>query len=258
VTSSSCSSHDTPSHDAAAELLGAYALHALDPAETEVVEAHVAECPRCTAELAEHYEVASLLGNAGDNAPPELWDRIAADLIRPAAEGPAAAPRLTRVTPAARRPRPARRLSPRAAVATLAAAAAIAIALLGLQVGHLDHRVSQLSATPAQRALADPQARHIALTSATGHQTLATLVVLPSGSAYLVDKHMPVLPASETYQLWSMTPGRTVSVGLLGRSPSTVAVTLSPTAPATAYAITVEPAGGVPAPTDAPVAQAAV
>jgi anti-sigma factor RsiW len=257
MTSFSTSSHDTPSHDAAAELLGAYALHALDPAETEMVETHLAECPRCTAELAEHYEVASLLGNAGDDAPPELWDRIAAGLIRPAAEGPAAVPRLTRAAPAARRPRRARRLSPRAVVATLAAAAAVAIAVLGVQVSHLDHRVGQLSATPAQRAVTDPQARHIALTSAS-HETLASLVVLPSGSAYLVDKQMPTLPASETYQLWSLTPARTVSVGLLGNSPSTVALTLSPTAPAASYAITVEPAGGVAAPTEAPVAQAAV
>jgi hypothetical protein len=252
--------YPTPSHDAAAELLGAYALHALEPDEAEWVEAHLAECPRCTAELAEHYEVASMLGNAGNDAPAELWDLISAGLGRPADQGGAAPPRLTRVTPSARPRRPRRRLSPRMALATLAAAAAVAIAVLGVQVGRLDHRVGQLTSTPssATRALADPQARHIALTSATGHQTLASLVVLPSGSAYLIGLHMPALPTSETYQLWSMAPGKTVSVGLLGSRPSTVALNLGTSAPAPRYAVTVEPAGGVVVPTRAPVAEGTV
>jgi anti-sigma-K factor RskA len=248
---------DSPTHDTAAGLLGAYALHALDPGETEAVEEHVASCPRCTEELAEHYAVAALLGNAGDDAPPELWDRIAAGLTRPAAGGPTAAPRLTRAGPGPRHPRRSRRWSPRVVVGVLAAVAVAAITVLGVQVGRLDHRVDQLHSSSAPAALADPHARHVTLTAA-GAGTAASLAILPSGTAYLVNDHLPGLPPSETYQLWSITGSRTVSLGLLGNRPTTVALTLSPAATGRVYAITVEPAGGVVAPTRAPVAEGTV
>ena len=43
------------------ELLPAYALNALEPAEREQVEAHLAGCDRCAATLAQHLEVSSAL-----------------------------------------------------------------------------------------------------------------------------------------------------------------------------------------------------
>ena len=49
-------------HDEAVALLGAYALDAVPPEEAVLVAAHVAECPRCTAELDAHREVAGMLG----------------------------------------------------------------------------------------------------------------------------------------------------------------------------------------------------
>ncbi len=60
----STSGHDVD-HESIAELLGAYALDALEPAEMELVEAHLQECPRCAAEVAQHHEVAGLLANSG-------------------------------------------------------------------------------------------------------------------------------------------------------------------------------------------------
>ena len=68
------------SHDEIAELLGAYALHAVEPDEVELVEAHLEGCPRCRAEVAAHREVAALLGNSGGDAPDGLWERIASRL----------------------------------------------------------------------------------------------------------------------------------------------------------------------------------
>ena len=68
----------TMTHDEIAELLGAYALDAVEADEAELIAAHLAECPRCAAEVAEHWEVTGLIANAGVDAPPEIWDRIAA------------------------------------------------------------------------------------------------------------------------------------------------------------------------------------
>ena len=71
-------------HDEIEEMLGVYALDALDAQERQEVDDHLASCPRCRAELAAHREVAALLGNpVGDApaiAPEDVWDRIASSL----------------------------------------------------------------------------------------------------------------------------------------------------------------------------------
>ena len=72
--------HDSMTHDDVQSLLGAYALDALDPDETAEVEEHLAGCPRCRAEVAAHRQTASLLATPGGEAPPGIWDRIAAEL----------------------------------------------------------------------------------------------------------------------------------------------------------------------------------
>ncbi len=85
----------TMNHDEIAALLGAFALDAVDPDEAEAIRAHLAECPRCSAEVAEHWEVTGLIANVGVDAPAEIWDRIAAQIDteardpspRPAAPG---------------------------------------------------------------------------------------------------------------------------------------------------------------------------
>ena len=70
-------------HDEVAELLGAYALDAVDADEAAAIEAHAAGCPRCAAELSQHREVAALLANTGGHASAELWDQIAERLEYP-------------------------------------------------------------------------------------------------------------------------------------------------------------------------------
>jgi anti-sigma factor RsiW len=50
------------------ELLGAYALDALEPDERAMVEAHLRTCVRCSVEVARHHEVAGLLANPGGDA----------------------------------------------------------------------------------------------------------------------------------------------------------------------------------------------
>ena len=67
-------------HADIAELLGAWALDAVDDDEWHAVAAHLEECPRCRAEVAQHLEVVALLANSGADAPEGLWDRIAGEL----------------------------------------------------------------------------------------------------------------------------------------------------------------------------------
>jgi anti-sigma-K factor RskA len=62
------------------DLLGAYALDAVDPDEGEVVELHLRECPRCRAEVEDHRETAAMLAHVGAPAPAGVWNKIAAQL----------------------------------------------------------------------------------------------------------------------------------------------------------------------------------
>ena len=66
------------------DLLGAYALDAVDAEERAAIERHLVDCPRCRAEVAEHREVASYLAHSGGDAPAGVWDKIAAELAPPA------------------------------------------------------------------------------------------------------------------------------------------------------------------------------
>lgn len=51
-------------------LTGAYALHALTPAEHEVFSAHLADCPSCGQEVADFSATAARLGAAAALPPP--------------------------------------------------------------------------------------------------------------------------------------------------------------------------------------------
>ena len=103
------------------ELLGAYALDAVDPDDGGArSRQHLDGCVRCAAEVGQHHEVAGLLANSGAPRPPgcgtgspagsgrtsdESWDRLAARLdaarrvrrigagrVRPAGRGPRSVP----------------------------------------------------------------------------------------------------------------------------------------------------------------------
>jgi hypothetical protein len=237
-------------HAEVAELLGAYALDAVDPAEAEAVEAHLLECPRCRDEVAHHREVAAALAYAGATAPEGLWPRIAASLEAEAPGG-----ELGRLYPF----RPPRRRWPVRVAAALTSVAAAAIVLLALQVRAQDHRLNQaLSGLPnarleqvAQAALLAPGATKVHLQS-DDHQLFVDAVVLRDGSGYLVANDLPTLSASRTYQLWAVIGGQRISLGVLGTRPSVVAFRVA--APTVALAVTNEVHGGVPSTQQNPLA----
>ena len=86
------------------------------------------------------------------------------------------------------------------------------------------------------------------LADADGH-TLATAVLTRDGTGYLT-AHLPPAAAGRTYQLWGVTRTGTISLGVLGRDPGTVAFKAA--APTASLAITTEVAGGVPVSKNAP------
>ncbi len=223
------------------ELLGAYALDAVDGREADQIERHLRECPRCQAEVADHREVAAAMAHAGGPAPERVWQRIAEDL-----EEPPPALDLDRV----RSLTPRRRSLPAWPVAAMAATAAVVIAFLGVQVAHHDERIDRLASVTERRtlqaamnaALFDSRARRVSLRAPDG-QVFANAVVQPDGTGYLVPEDLPTLPADRTYQLWAKADGRLVSVGVLGPAPDVAAFAVD--AGVTMLAVTDETAGGV-------------
>jgi anti-sigma-K factor RskA/putative zinc finger protein len=210
------------SHAELQELLGAYALDAVDGDEREAVELHLLDCPRCRAEVAEHTAVASFMASGGGRAPEEVWERIAGSLEE-------APPRLdlAPVVPLSGR----RSVSLRVGAAAASVAAAV-IGVLGFEVVHQDHRINDL-ARPAD--LVD-------MRSADGHLA-AQAVVLRDGAGYLVNNDLPELPSDRIYQLWALVGRSRISAGVLGSRPRLAAFKVA--RDARGFAITEEQAGGV-------------
>jgi hypothetical protein len=237
-------------HGEAAELLGAYALDALEADERDAVERHLGECPRCRAEVADHRTVASFLGSAGGRAPDGLWDRIAGSLEEAPPEL-----RLAPVIPIKER----RAVSLRVGAAVAAVAAGV-IALLGAQVVHLNDEVGKMS-TPeradaallsaATHAFADPQAQQVSMRSPDGSVS-AKAALLPDGTGFLLADDLPALPNDRTYQLWALANGQKVSAGVLGARPQVLAFRYAPSG-LSGFAVTAEQAGGVTATQNSPV-----
>ncbi|HWE70160.1 MAG TPA: anti-sigma factor [Acidimicrobiales bacterium] len=269
-------------HHQIEELLGAYALDALEPEEKAQVEAHLRECIRCVIEVGQHHEVTGLLANSGGDASDELWHKIA-ERLNP----PSSVPSWDRLA-ARLEPVPDARTDPEeqsAAVIPLdqsrrrhrwmvrtaslvAAAAAVLAVVLGVQVDHLNHQVSALNSTgqsvsaAAQAALENPNTQRIQLTppatSSGPKGTSVTLVVGSSGTGYVFASSLAPLPANQTYQLWGAISGQLVSLGVLGPDPNVRAFTYDTGTKVQAFAITAERGGGVVQTTHLPVVEAAV
>jgi anti-sigma-K factor RskA len=251
-------------HDEVAELLGAYALDAVDADERAAIEAHLSTCARCRAEVAEHREVAALLAHEGGDAPDGLWSRIAGSLDAPPPElrlrpvpPSAAAEQAERAVRAREAARPSRRTVPRWATAVLAAAAAVLV-VLGVTVVRQGDRIDQLEATATtdplevafQAALDDPTTTLVELASPDGSVQLRGAVT-DDGRGFLRASSLPALDDDRTYQLWGAAPsGDLVSLGVLGADPGVVAFDASGFE---LLAVSEEDLPGVVAPTADPV-----
>jgi anti-sigma-K factor RskA len=243
------------------DLMGAYALDAVDPDEREAVERHLANDPAARAEVDEMRETAAALASlpGSDEAPAGIWDRIA-DAIRSPEAPPVGADRgaeraSSNVVPLERSKRfaavPARFALP------IAAAAAVVIAVLAVQVAtRSPNRAGDIAAAYNQAVAHGATTVNLRL-NGTG-PVAARIALQPDGSGYLRGDLLgrTELPAGKTYQLWVLvgrgSAQRAISAGVLGRAPAAVAFHYS--GKPDAFAITVEDAPGVVSPTKTPEA----
>jgi anti-sigma factor RsiW len=228
-------------HSELQELLGAYAIDAVEADEAVAVDAHLIECPRCRAEVAELREMAALLAHSGADAPDGVWDRISSSLSE---------------TPPPLRlevPRDRKRLRNMIA---LAAAAAV-IVVLAVSVQRLSTQVDDLKkanqsstelALAADKAMTAPGARIARLTGSDGRAAVA--VVQANGQGYFLGSSLPSLD-HRIYQLWGATSsGQIASLGTIP-GPGVYAFTADPSVH---VVMVTEEDSPAPAPTSAAIA----
>ena len=162
-----------------------------------------------------------------------------------------------------------------AAMLVVAAGAGIYASNLKLQLDDVELRlvdaVMKLQASEMQVARASAEVTavrtNLALLSAPDVQDLKLSGKAPAadatGRAFIsrtrgllfAASNLPQLPGDRTYQLWFLTRGAPVSAGIVKPDPQgnvTAAFDALPNAPVpTGFAVSVEPEGGVPAPTGA-------
>jgi len=229
------------------ELTAGYALDALDPEERSAYAAHLSGCEQCQEELSSFWQTSEALAVAasGPTPSPALRERILA--------GARAEPRQNVVSLEDHRRR--RRAAPILAIA--ASVAAVVALALGLRAADLsgqldDSRAALERAQSAAAVLADPSAQSVALQAGDGK-----LVVGADGQAVLVVDGLAPAPTGKTYEVWVMPDGNVraaTSAGLFSGGDERSVVPVDGTVEAgDVVAVTVEPAGGVAAPTSQPI-----
>ncbi|MBT8215807.1 MAG: anti-sigma factor, partial [Acidimicrobiia bacterium] len=254
-------------HSEVVELLGAYALNAVDSDESGPIGAHVDACVECAEELRQHLQVAALLSASELFAPAPIWDSIADELTdngsptsQPTSEPASPAPTGAEVIPL--RTRWLGPLAVAAAFALLAGAVVVQSVRLSTATSDLNTAQAAVSdltealaepalASAAQQALADPQARQVMLGSQSSGSN-AIIVLMPDGTGYLAEHSLQPLPADRTYQLWAIIDGKVISAGILGPNPGVVPFHIDPEG-FEGFAITEEVVGGVESSQNDPV-----
>jgi anti-sigma-K factor RskA len=262
-------------HDEMVVLAPAYVLGALEPDERRAFESHLAECDRCASDVRSLSRVTAGLNQSVPQVTPRaaLRDRVLAAVgardVRTGARDVRASepkPRATWVM--------ANWLAYAACVAVATAAVLYAMNLRA-RVESLEARleVAQLRLAAADRAMVD--ARRVAFETQSAMAVLAaadlTRVELQGAPAapqaagralwsrqsgmVFAANNLPPLPAGKIYQVWLVAGGPPVSAGLVapdedGRGVGIFRTPVDVTGPVT-VAVTIEPEGGVPAPTGA-------
>ncbi len=265
------------SHAEVEELLGAYAVHALEADEFAVVEEHLGGCDSCTAEVERHLDAASAFGMTElEETSPDashVWHRITTavraepqqttnaisdamtdvksdvkseTIVAPMAASVASIAPVLRLD-AARESKRADRSKWKIAIGSAVAAVVIAVPITLAAVGTSSPSLAALAKTAAKQSGAST----VVLLDGKGTR-VGDVVVTASGQGYVRADSLPILSDDKTYQLWTLDKGTPVSAGLLGTNPKVSA--FSARRDVEAFAISVEPKTGSAAPTSTPVA----
>lgn len=254
-------------------LLAAYAADSVDAAERADVEAHLAECDGCRADLREHRETLAQLASAVAEAPPaRLRDAVLSRLdstaqlppLVPAPDdgterGPAhgARPAVTDPEPA-----PGRRRRPTLSRALFGLAATVlaATALGGMLWGWESRE--ELAEVRAEQAAVQEVLQAPDLVTARADVTLPDgsvgdeVVVLASPAsdvAVLLTAGLPEAPEGSTWQAWTLSGDSVRPADAFDAADGTTVALHGGLADADAVAVSLEPAGGSQQPTTAPV-----
>lgn len=255
-------------HEELRELAGAYTIDALPEEERRAVEAHLAGCSACVAEIGSYAAVVELLARdvAPQVPPAALRERILKQVPR-SQDTKGAGPHQVR---------PPRSVVP----AWFLAAAAAAFVAVGLYAVALNSRMADLqrdyrdAIVRAEAAAADAERwrlRAAAVPRTTDVLASSDVVKIdlagqpPASGArarafwsrsrglVFAAAGLPPPVSGKVYQVWMVTRDGAISAGLLvvdGQgSYSLLARTDPEVAPPVAIAVTLEPAGGVPSPT---------
>ncbi|RKT54613.1 anti-sigma factor [Saccharothrix australiensis] len=241
-------------------LIGAYVLDAVTDAERLVFEEHLAACSGCARETAELRETTALLADPTAAEPPAgLRDRVLAEAARTPQPPPIA--RTPQPPPIAGAPPRRRAWSRRAG--SLAAAAAVAVAVtLGVQgvVGdrQFERELQALRQVEADRGrlvelLAAPDAA-LARGEVAGGGTGTAVASAAKGQVLFLAHGLARLPEDRAYQLWLIDDAGPRSAGLLPPSGGQPGPLLAGGfTGGEAVGLTVEPRGGSDRPTTPPV-----
>ena len=269
-------------HDDLAPLVPAYAIGALDAAEHEAFVRHLAGCDRCTAEVREYTQVADAMARSVTQISPR--PELRAQLLETLGRGqiPNHKSQITNPKSQGVSPRWALgvglwdlRTAFQAALVVVAVALGVYTFSLRSRVEVLEARLDEASSLLATTERAMGEARAVAFQSQSAMSVLAApdlaridlvgQAAAPTASAralwsrqrgmVFAVQNLPALPAGRTYQVWVVTAAAPISAGLLepdqaGRGIAVFATPPDIAAPV-AIAVTIEPAGGVPAPTGA-------
>ncbi len=220
------------------ELLGAYALDAVDAEERRRVEDYLEVNPRAAAEVQSHREVATMLAFTGMEAPDDLWNRIAGEI---GGEAPPPGPELAKVMSIDDHPK--RRTISRIAPWVVSVAAAAVVAFVAIGLADRADAPNQPITSALEAARADRDSITTTLV-ADGSTASAEAIIDQDGHGFVVAQDLPTLPEDQTYQLWGVVEnGDVISLGIFGPNPEIETFTIESTV--SALAITIEQAPGV-------------
>jgi len=205
---------DDLSHGEIQDLLGAYALGAVDDDERAIIDAHLQTCESCRIELDDHSRLAETLLRHASRVSP-----LASIEANGSAKTNGADPRA---------PGP-RRWAVSVAIAAVLVVLAAFFVRGEIRSDDLEARMGRIEVLErAQLATADPAAVVTTLRSPANEPVLTVVSRAVGGTSYAMNSAVPRLAVGRTYQLWRVTNGVVTAVAALGRRPDATVFSLPP------------------------------